>query len=81
MIVLFINTVQRLPRWAGLFDANALSAISETSIPRLTAKFSRNEPHPDEQASFSIMFVITPSFSHIAFISCPPISSINVVSG
>ena len=69
IIVLFINTVHLLPKCAGLTELNALLAISLTSMFRLDAKFSRNDPQPDEQASLSIILVITPSLSHIAFIS------------
>ena len=80
IILLFINTVQRLPKTAGFLDANAFFAISFVGICKEDAKFSRNEPHPEEHASFNKIFVITPSSNQIAFISCPPISKIKEAS-
>ena len=75
-----MNTVQRLPSTAGFFDANAVSPIFSVGICKEAAKFSRNDPHPDEQASLSRMFVMTPCSSQIAFMSWPPISRINDAS-
>ena len=60
IILLFINTVQRLPRAAGCSDENAAEAISCMGICRFAAKFPRNEPHPEEQASLTRMLVIMP---------------------
>ena len=80
MILLFINTVHRLPRTAGFFEENAAFAISFAEMLREDAKFSRKEPHPEEQASFTRILVMIPRSSHMAFISCPPISRMNVAS-
>ena len=44
-------------------------------MPRELAKFSRNEPQPDEQASFRSTVSTAPSLSLMHFMSCPPISS------
>ena len=49
-------------------------------ICKVDAKFSRKEPQPDEHASLTRMLVITPLSIQIAFMSCPPISRINVAS-
>ena len=80
-ILLFMKTVQRLPRTAGASDRKAAEAISVTGIFKVEAKFSRKEPHPEEHASFTRMFVMIPWSSQIAFISWPPISRRNVISG
>ena len=80
-ILLFMKTVQRLPRTAGSSDRKAAEAISVTGIFKVEAKFSRKEPHPEEHASFTRMFVMIPWSSQIAFISWPPISRRNVISG
>ena len=79
--LLFMNTVQRLPRTAGALDENASVAISSTAIPRFLAKPSRNEPQPAEHASLTTISVSTPWLSQMAFISCPPMSSTKVASG
>ena len=50
-------------------------------MPREEAKFSRKEPQPEEQASFSTMLVTMPSRSQMAFMSWPPMSSRKVASG
>ena len=76
-MLLFIKTVHRLPKTAGFLELKAASAIFGAGILSEEAKFSRKEPQPEEQASFTTMFVIIPLSSHIAFMSCPPISSIN----
>ena len=81
MIVLFMNTVHRLPSSAGAWERKAASATRSTGIPRVEAKFSRKDPHPEEQASLSMMLVTTPSFSQMAFMSWPPMSSRKVASG
>ena len=60
IMLLFINTVQRLPRAAGFSEEKAARAISLTGILRLEAKFSRKEPQPEEQASFTTILVMTP---------------------
>ena len=69
MMLLFINTVQRLPSTAGFSEENAASAISFTGICSEDAKFSRKEPHPEEQASLdhdvSDDAVIQPDGFHI----------------
>ena len=80
-MLLFMNTVQRLPSLAGCFAPKAASAIFSTGMPRVEAKFSRKEPQPDEQASFTTMLVITPLSSQMAFMSWPPISRMKVAFG
>ena len=80
-ILLFINTVHRLPSFAGLLESKAVFAISSTGILSEAAKFSRKDPQPEEQASFTTMLVMIPSFRQIAFISCPPISRIKEAPG
>ena len=72
--LLFMNTVHRLPRTAGSSDAKTALAIPRAGMFRDAAKFSRNEPHPEEHASLTTIFVMTPWSTQIAFISCPPIS-------
>ena len=59
-MLLFMKTVQRLPRTAGFFEEKAASAISVTGIFNVEAKFSRKEPQPEEQASLTRMFVMMP---------------------
>ena len=81
MMVLFMNTVHRLPSSAGAWERKAASATRSTGSPRVEAKFSRKDPHPEEQASLSMMLVTTPSFSQMAFMSWPPMSSRKVASG
>ena len=49
----FIKTVQRLPRSAGSLENSAFSWNSAADIPTLAAKVDKNDPHPEEQASFS----------------------------
>ena len=80
-MLLFMKTVQRLPRTAGFFEEKAASAISVTGIFNVEAKFSRKEPQPEEHASLTRMFVMMPWSSQMAFMSCPPISRRNVMSG
>ena len=57
-MLLFMKTVQRLPREAGCLDEKAASAISSTGICKDEAKFSRKEPQPEEQASLTTILVI-----------------------
>ena len=45
------------------------------------AKVDKNEPQPEEQASFNWMESIIPSLMCMAFISWPPISRIKSTSG
>ena len=80
MMLLFMKTVHRLPRAAGAPDEKAADAIRVTGMDRVLAKFSRKEPHPEEQASLTTMFVTTPLSSQTAFMSWPPISRINEAS-
>ena len=80
IIELFMKTVQRLPSFAGASERKAAVAISSVFIFSVCAKFSRKDPQPEEQASFTTMFVMMPFSSQMAFISCPPISSIKLVS-
>ena len=58
-MLLFMNTVQRLPSSAGRAERNAASAMPSTGMRSVEAKFSKNEPQPDEQASFTTMSVMT----------------------
>ena len=69
IIVEFMKTVHRLPRSAGFFERKAASAILSVGILSEEAKFSRKEPHPLEQASLSVMFVMIPSETQIPFMS------------
>ena len=80
-MLLFINTVQRLPRAAGFLEAKAAFSISCTGICSEAAKFSRKEPQPEEQASFTTILVMTPLSIHMAFMSWPPMSKRKVASG
>ena len=68
-MLLFMKTVQRLPREAGCLDEKAASAISSTGICKDEAKFSRKEPQPEEQASLTTILVIMPLSIQMAFIS------------
>ena len=77
----FINTVHLEPKSTGFLARRAFSVNSPTSIPILWAKVSRKLPQPEEHASLSKMELITPSSTFIAFISCPPISTIKSTSG
>ena len=77
----FMNTVQRLPSTAGCSLENAESAIWDVGMPSVCAKFSRNDPQPLEQASFTTMLPMTPSESQMAFMSWPPISRMKLASG
>ena len=80
-MLLVMNTVQRLPSTAGLVEENAACAMSFTGILSEDAKFSRNDPQPDEQASFTTMSVMMPPSSQRAFMSCPPMSNTKLASG
>ena len=77
----FMNTVHLVPRSTGLFDLRASSANSGTVMLTDFAYVSINEPQPEEQASFSIMLLIAPSFISMHFISWPPMSRIKLTSG
>ena len=65
----FINTVQRVPRSTGCRAKRASFAKSFAVKPRELAKFSINEPQPEEQASLSSTFSTTPPFSLMHFMS------------
>ena len=80
IMLLFIKTVQRLPSFAGCLEAKAASAICFAGICREAANFSRKEPQPEDQASFTRMLVMMPSSSQMAFMSCPPMSRMKVAS-
>ena len=80
-ILLFMKTVQRLPRTAGASDRKAAEAISVTGIFKVEAKFSRKEPHPGGTCLVYKNVRDDPVVSQMAFISCPPISRRNVISG
>ena len=80
-MLLFMNTVQRLPRTAGFSAAKASFAMFSTGMCKDAAKFSRKEPQPEEQASFTTMLVMMPLSSQMAFMSCPPMSRMKLASG
>ena len=69
IMVLFMNTVHRLPRFAGCRLAKAASAIFSRGMFSDVAKFCRNDPQPEEQASFNVMFVTISSFIQMPFMS------------
>ena len=77
----FMNTVQRLPKSTGFSAWIAVLANSETSRFRPVAKLSMKLPQPDEHASFSMIWSITPSFTRRHFMSWPPISRMNSTPG
>ena len=56
----FINTVQRLPRSTGCFAKSASCAKFLTLQPRASENVCKNDPQPDEQASFKKMSEIAP---------------------
>ena len=58
------------------FEAGTVYSLSDVE-----AKFSRKEPQPEEHASLTRMFVMMPWSSQMAFMSWPPISRRNVMSG
>ena len=68
-MLLFMNTVQRLPRSAGAFDSKAALAMLLVGMLNVDAKLSRNDPQPEEHASFTTTLVITPLSIQIAFMS------------
>ncbi|MNP11828.1 hypothetical protein D3C76_1040360 [compost metagenome] len=76
-----MKTVQREPRSRGSLASRALAANSSTFICRDSAKDSRKEPQPDEQASFSMMLSMAPFLIRRHFISWPPMSIIRSTSG
>ena len=78
---LFMNTVQRLPRSTGFSAEMAVAANSATSRFRPLAKDSMKLPQPEEQASFSMMWSMTPSFTRKHFMSWPPMSRMNSTPG
>ena len=80
MMLLFMNTVHRLPSMAGCREEKAAFSISLVGMPREEAKFSKKEPQPEEQASLTRMLVMMPLSSHMAFMSWPPMSRIKVAS-
>ena len=77
----FINTVQRVPKSTGRRAVRPRRANSCAVRPRVWAKVSMNEPHPEEQASLSTIESMTPSRTWKLFMSCPPMSSTNETSG
>ena len=81
LIFEFINTVHLEPKSTGAFDSIAACTKSWIDMFKLFANVSMNDPHPDEQASLSIMLSITSPFILMYFISCPPMSMILVTFG
>ena len=65
----FMKTVQRVPRSHGNSAVQASAANSDTLYPRLLAKVSMKDPHPDEQASLISMRVSTPRSTKMALMS------------
>ena len=78
---LFMKTVQREPRFAGLLEAKAWAEICSTGMCSVAPKLSRKLPQPLEHASFTVMFVTMPWSSQMAFMSWPPMSRMNDTSG
>ena len=76
-----MNTVQRVPRSTGCRANKASSANCAAVKPKELAKFSRNEPQPEEQASFSMTLSTVPFFRRMHFMSCPPMSSTQSTCG
>ena len=66
--------MQRVPRSTGDFAKSAAAAIASAVIPSVDAKFSMNDPHPDEHASLSMTVSTVPSLRRMHFMSCPPMS-------
>ncbi len=77
----FIKTVHLEPRSTGFRASKASFANSSTLMLSEPAKVSMKEPQPDEQASLSMMFSMTPSLTFMHFMSCPPMSSMNSTPG
>ena len=78
---LFMNTVQRLPKSTGALVRIAVCANSETSRSRPLAKLSMKLPQPEEHASLSMMWSMTPSLTRRHFMSWPPMSRMNSTPG
>ncbi len=76
-----MNTVQRLPRSTGDLPKRPRDANSSTVYPMERANVSRNDPQPEEHASFSIMESMERFLTLKHFISCPPMSSMKSTSG
>ena len=65
----FMNTVQRLPRSTGCSASRLIAAKLRMSVSMPAAKVCRKEPHPDEQASLTLMESMTPSTTRRYFMS------------
>ena len=65
----FMKTVHRVPKSHGVFDSVAFNAKSEVLCPKLLAKVSMKDPHPDEQASLISIRSMMPLLTKIAFMS------------
>ena len=76
----FIKTVHLVPKSHGASEWQAARENSCAEYPRDLANVSRKEPHPEEHASLISIRSITPLFTKITFISCPPISRIKDTS-
>ena len=70
----FMNTVHLVPRSQGDCERHAALAKSSAEYPRDMANVSMNDPQPEEQASFISILSITPLWTKMAFMSCPPMS-------
>ena len=77
----FIKTVQREPRSTGRSARMPFTANSSTLISHAEAKACKNEPQPEEQASFKKILSMAPPRILKHLMSCPPISMMKSTSG
>ena len=77
----FMNTVQREPRLTGFLANRPILEKSAMLEPRALAKVSIKEPHPEEQASLSMMEYTAPLRILKHFMSWPPMSMMKSTSG
>ena len=77
----FMKTVHRLPRLTGASANSARSANSAAVRCMERAKVSMKEPHPEEQASFSMIRSTAPFLILKHLMSCPPMSRMKSTSG
>ena len=76
-----MKTVQRLPKSAGASANKPSFANSALVSPNVSAKVCRNEPQPDEHASFKYRLSMSPFLIWKHLMSCPPMSMIKSTSG
>ena len=77
----FMNTVQRLPRFTGARAKSPFLENSSAVYPMDRAKVSMNEPHPEEQASLSMMLSMAPFLIRKHLMSWPPMSRMKSTPG